>query len=139
MLPLSLVLMFSGAGADTLGRVGEFVRAEMARERVPGVALAIVDRGEVVKAEGYGYANSMVRWPVSSPSPTPAALPSRGRSLRLARASTDAGPKLMRLLADPSLQRVVVEHRNRLMHFGCEYVEAALAVPGPAVGGGGLG
>jgi CubicO group peptidase (beta-lactamase class C family) len=57
MLPLSLVLMFSGAGADTLGRVGEFVRAEMARERVPGVALAIVDHGEVVKAEGYGYAN----------------------------------------------------------------------------------
>jgi putative resolvase len=29
----------------------------------------------------------------------------------------------MRLLADPSLQRIVVEHPDRLMRFGCEYVE----------------
>jgi predicted site-specific integrase-resolvase len=31
----------------------------------------------------------------------------------------------MRLLADPSVQTIVVEHRDRLMRFGCEYVEAA--------------
>jgi len=55
--PLLLVLLATTAPADTLGRVDEFVRAEMAREKVPGVAVAVMDHGEVVKAEGYGYAN----------------------------------------------------------------------------------
>jgi CubicO group peptidase (beta-lactamase class C family) len=51
------VLLATTVSADTLGRVDEFVRAEMAREKVPGVAVAVVDHGDVVKAEGYGYAN----------------------------------------------------------------------------------
>ena len=57
MPPLLLVLLAAAAPPDTLGRVDEFVLAEMAREKVPGVAVAIVDHGKVVKAEGYGYAN----------------------------------------------------------------------------------
>jgi putative resolvase len=32
----------------------------------------------------------------------------------------------MRLLRDPKVQTVVVEHRDRLMRFGAEYVEATL-------------
>jgi predicted site-specific integrase-resolvase len=36
----------------------------------------------------------------------------------------------MRLLADLSVQTIVVEDRKRLMRFGCEYVEAALAAQG---------
>ena len=39
-------------------------------------------------------------------------------------------PKLMKLLADPHVQTIVVEHRDRLMRFGFEYVEAALAAQG---------
>jgi putative resolvase len=39
-------------------------------------------------------------------------------------------PKLKRLLANPTVQTIVVEHRDRLMRFGAEYVEAALAAPG---------
>ena len=39
-------------------------------------------------------------------------------------------PKLMRLLADPSVAVVVVEHRDRLMRLGAEYVESALAAQG---------
>jgi len=35
-------------------------------------------------------------------------------------------PKLMKLLADPAIKTIIVEHRDRLMRFGCEYVEAAL-------------
>src|SRR5439155_16782533 len=50
--PLLLVLLAPTASADTLGRVDEFVRAEMAREKVPGVAVAVVDHGKVLKAEG---------------------------------------------------------------------------------------
>ncbi len=36
-------------------------------------------------------------------------------------------PKLMKLLQDPQITTIVVEHRDRLMRFGFEYVEAALA------------
>jgi putative resolvase len=39
-------------------------------------------------------------------------------------------PKLKRLLANPTVQTIVVEHRDRLMRFGAEYVEAALAAQG---------
>jgi predicted site-specific integrase-resolvase len=39
-------------------------------------------------------------------------------------------PKLMKLLSDPEVSAVVVEHRDRLMRFGAEYVEAALAATG---------
>jgi Predicted site-specific integrase-resolvase len=39
-------------------------------------------------------------------------------------------PKLMKLLADPCVSAIVVEHRDRLMRFGAEYVESALAAQG---------
>jgi putative resolvase len=39
-------------------------------------------------------------------------------------------PKLQRLLADPSVQAVVVEHRDRLARMNAELVEAALAAAG---------
>ena len=39
-------------------------------------------------------------------------------------------PKLSKLLADPAVSIIVVEHRDRLMRFGVEYVEAALAATG---------
>jgi hypothetical protein len=34
-------------------------------------------------------------------------------------------PKLFELIADPSVQITVIEHRDRLMRFGCEYLEDA--------------
>lgn len=34
---------------------------------------------------------------------------------------------LMKLLADPAIAVIIVEHRDRLMRFGAEYVESALA------------
>jgi predicted site-specific integrase-resolvase len=40
---------------------------------------------------------------------------------------------LMRLLHNSGIQTVVVEHRDRLMRFGFEYVEAALAAQGRTV------
>ncbi len=39
-------------------------------------------------------------------------------------------PKLLRLLGDPSIKRIVVEHRDRLMRFGSEYVEAGMLAQG---------
>ena len=39
-------------------------------------------------------------------------------------------PKIMRLLSDPTISSIVVEHRDRLARFGSEYIEAALAAAG---------
>jgi len=39
-------------------------------------------------------------------------------------------PKLMKLLADKSIEAILVEHRDRLMRFGAEYVESALTAEG---------
>lgn len=38
-------------------RVDSFVRSEMERQKVPGVAVVVVDKGGVVKVSGYGLAN----------------------------------------------------------------------------------
>jgi putative resolvase len=38
--------------------------------------------------------------------------------------------KIVRLLADPAISTVLVEHRDRLAHFGSEYIEAAMAACG---------
>jgi len=39
-------------------------------------------------------------------------------------------PKLIRLLHDPEISTIIVEHRDRLARFGAEYIEAALASSG---------
>jgi predicted site-specific integrase-resolvase len=38
--------------------------------------------------------------------------------------------KIMRLLVDPTVQTLVVEHRDRLARFGSEYIEATLTASG---------
>jgi predicted site-specific integrase-resolvase len=37
------------------------------------------------------------------------------------------GPKLLKLLSDTKIKTIIVEHRDRLMRFGSEYVSASLA------------
>jgi putative resolvase len=39
-------------------------------------------------------------------------------------------PKLLKLLRDQSIKIIVVEHRDRLIRFGFEYLESALAAQG---------
>ena len=38
--------------------------------------------------------------------------------------------RLLRLLSDPAVRTIIVEHRDRLGRFGVEYIEAALAAHG---------
>lgn len=52
--------------ADLMRRVDAAMRAEMQRQKVPGVALGIVRQGKVVAAKGYGYANVELDVPVST-------------------------------------------------------------------------
>ena len=64
---LLLALATAGAASaqpSTISGIDEFVRAEMARQMIPGVAIAVVKDGAVVKIDGYGYANLEHRVPV---------------------------------------------------------------------------
>jgi len=47
----------TNAGQDLDGRVDAFVAAEMREQRIPGLALAVLRDGKVVKTQGYGLAN----------------------------------------------------------------------------------
>jgi CubicO group peptidase (beta-lactamase class C family) len=62
----ALILAPAEAGADDMTRVDAFVQAEMARQKVPGVAIAIVRAGSVVAARGYGLANVEHQVPVKA-------------------------------------------------------------------------
>ena len=62
------------------------------------------------------------------------------RGIRIDRTVTEIGSglngrrtKLRKLLGDPKVSTIVVEHRDRLARFGVEYVEAALAAHGRTV------
>lgn len=57
--------------------------------------------------------------------------------LQVTRAVSEVGsglnggrPKLMRLLTDPDVSAIVVEHRDRLARFGSEYIEGTMAASG---------
>ncbi len=55
MLTATLVfLVCSSLRADT---VDDYVRAQMIWEQIPGLSIAVVRDGKVIKAEGYGFAN----------------------------------------------------------------------------------
>ncbi len=42
----------------------------------------------------------------------------------------DTRPKLLKLLTDPQIGKIVVEHRDRLTHFGFVYIEQLFAMQG---------
>src|SRR5262245_51902357 len=64
----ALILVTSCAGAaaasDAADPIDALVRAEMERQKIPGLALAVVEHGQVTKAQGYGLANVELRVPV---------------------------------------------------------------------------
>lgn len=74
LLTLSAVVVLLGlasarpaaaaAPGPALKRIDTFVAEEMARQKVPGVAIGIVQRGKVVLAKGYGFANLEHQVPV---------------------------------------------------------------------------
>jgi N-acyl-D-amino-acid deacylase len=52
-------------GASSEARIDSVVRAEMTRQRIPGVAVAVVKNGAIVSARGYGFANVEHQVPVT--------------------------------------------------------------------------
>jgi CubicO group peptidase (beta-lactamase class C family) len=64
-LTAGLLAFPSPQQADVAAGVGAVVRAEMARQRIPGLAAALVRGGEIVTAQGYGLANVEHNVPVT--------------------------------------------------------------------------
>lgn len=57
-LTLGLCLARSGAQAqEKLTQVDQFVLAERERQKIPGISIAVIEGGKVIKAQGYGFAN----------------------------------------------------------------------------------
>ena len=49
-----LLTLFVGARADG---VDKLIRARMKERRIPGLSLAVIRNGKIIKAKGYGLAN----------------------------------------------------------------------------------
>lgn len=49
-----LLALSVGARAD---KTDDFVKAEMQKQNIPGVSVAVIKEGKIIKAEGYGLAN----------------------------------------------------------------------------------
>jgi len=54
---LVLLLLFATAAPAQVNKVADYVKAEMKRQRIPGLSLAIVQNGKIILTEGYGLAN----------------------------------------------------------------------------------
>src|SRR5215831_2520498 len=57
-----LIVLFLAASSTRLSasqsdKVDDYVKAEMTRQKIPGVSIAVVSNGEIKKAKGYGLAN----------------------------------------------------------------------------------
>lgn len=57
-IPLFIIaLLFAVTVAAKADRIDDFVKAEMQKQRITGLSLAVVKEGKIIKAEGYGLAN----------------------------------------------------------------------------------
>ncbi len=62
---LALALALLAAAPAAADPVDEYIKAQMARRKVPGLALAVVQRGQLVKLAGYGLASVELDAPVT--------------------------------------------------------------------------
>ena len=56
-IPLALVLILTVTGIARADPTDDFIREEMKRQNIPGLSIAIVKDGKIVKAAGYGLAD----------------------------------------------------------------------------------
>jgi CubicO group peptidase (beta-lactamase class C family) len=54
---LAVLLLAGFAGSLRADAIDDYINAEIARQNVPGLALAIMRHGQLVRAQGYGFAN----------------------------------------------------------------------------------
>jgi CubicO group peptidase (beta-lactamase class C family) len=56
----------TGPGQAASDKVNRFIKAEMRKEHIPGLSIAVVKNGVVVKARGYGFANLESKTPATA-------------------------------------------------------------------------
>ncbi len=61
---LTSIIFYSAFAAAQTDAVDNYVKSEMARQQIPGVALLVSRAGEVIRAQGYGMANLELQVPV---------------------------------------------------------------------------
>ncbi|HZM85761.1 MAG TPA: serine hydrolase domain-containing protein, partial [Blastocatellia bacterium] len=59
----AIALLLTAAVAARADNIDDFVKAEMQRQHVPGVSIAVMRDGKIIKAEGYGMANAELNVP----------------------------------------------------------------------------
>lgn len=57
---IAFLLLFTAAAAARTDKVDDYIKAEMQRQQIPGLSLAVVKDGKIIKAQGYGLAN--IEW-----------------------------------------------------------------------------
>lgn len=57
ILLFAFVLLFTATVAARADKIDDYVKAEMQRQRIPGISIAVIKDGKIIKAEGYGLAN----------------------------------------------------------------------------------
>jgi D-alanyl-D-alanine carboxypeptidase len=62
---VALTVMASLTAEAAADRVDDYVRAQMTARRIPGLSLAVVQRGRVIKAAGYGVASLELEVPAT--------------------------------------------------------------------------
>ncbi|HKQ74092.1 MAG TPA: serine hydrolase [Blastocatellia bacterium] len=53
----ALILLLTATVAARADKVDDYVKAEMQKQRIPGLSLAVIKDGKIIKVEGYGLAN----------------------------------------------------------------------------------
>ena len=65
-LPGILLLLFSLTGLLLADQVDDIVKSEMAQQHIPGLALAVMKDGKIIRSGGYGLANVELNVPVTT-------------------------------------------------------------------------
>jgi CubicO group peptidase (beta-lactamase class C family) len=66
LLMSGLCNVASATPGDAIPTIDRFISTEMSRQRIPGMAVAVVKSGELVLAKGYGFANLEHQVPVTT-------------------------------------------------------------------------
>lgn len=61
---LAVVLLFAATTAVRADSVDDYLKGEMRTQHIPGLSLAVIKDGKIIKAEGYGFANVELNVPV---------------------------------------------------------------------------
>jgi CubicO group peptidase (beta-lactamase class C family) len=65
LLFLLFLLISPVASAQTADKIDDYINAELQKQKIPGLTIAVVRNGEIVKAKGYGLANVELNVPAT--------------------------------------------------------------------------